>query len=155
MDEHEHIPGHLPPDTIRKSPIEASPSEAVSVAPNIVGREKYGESPLNPRMERELTALLGLAERHGASVEFIPVGEAGYVARMEKNPRVIDGRTIEYEQAWEGISSTKPIVAVDADDTLFAYTETKKPRDDAFAKFATDELGIIRNSGIYRNAGII
>ncbi|HEX9153343.1 MAG TPA: hypothetical protein VF809_00820 [Candidatus Saccharimonadales bacterium] len=106
-------------------------------APNLA----LHEFPKIDSTEHELSALRGLAERHGVDVEFIRNGEAGYVARLERTPSIVSGEIVEYRQDWEGPASMRPIVAVDADDTLFAYTETKTPRADAFVRFAQAELG--------------
>lgn len=107
----------------------------------IEGGNGHEDSQPTGDTENEIVDLQKLAERYGVAIEFIQNGDAGYVARMERVSRVGSGMTIEYHQAWEGTTSTQPIIAFDADDTQFAYTETKKPRADAFSQFAHAELG--------------
>jgi len=85
------------------------------------------------RRERETAALKALAQKFKQEITSIPLGVAGYVIRMAPDKR--------RRSVWNGGPETAPIIMSDVDDTLMGYNKARKPRLNAFIKYAR-ELGL-------------
>ena len=142
----EHAPPHSPP---------SAPAELAGAVPQVeetaaaLARQMLDNTvaaPAPPAAETgrdtdtELQELRELARNYGLEAEFIQNGNAGVIVRT----RPLDSRgqpESAPRQAWEGSRTTAPIANVDADDTLFAFSPTKAPRQDLYEQFARERLG--------------
>jgi len=85
------------------------------------------------RLAGERAALEALAAQYKQEVELLPLGTAGYVAKMEVS--------VTSHRVWQGPAGTDPVIAIDADDSILAYNKAREPRMDLFSDFVADELG--------------
>lgn len=96
-------------------------------------------SPVNAEMVQEAATARQLAEQYGVTVRIIPNGDTGLVVRFANDIPAKGSLYTIVEQGdrqvavdgygkWPWSKSMAPVVAVDADDTIFGYTASKGPR---------------------------
>ncbi len=88
--------------------------------------------------------LLSLTERYKVKADIITINDAGYIVRFDKKiPHIgnIHGDGASHYGKWDWPESYAPVICIDADDTIFDYTGTKKLRLQKYSEHIQTAFG--------------